>query len=192
MRVEIRNDSVLIDGYVNAVGRDSRPIRGENGERFLEQIVPGTFKRALERASEVNIMLNHERVIGSTKTNLKLMEDSIGLRAICEITDAEVIEKAKEKKLRGWSFGFIELKASEEDTPSGMKRRFVKEMDLREVTIVDDRKTPCYAGTLINTRADGEAEKCETRSQEFDPVYEETKKSCNYDTYKQRIRALEQ
>ena len=40
MRVEIRNDSVLIDGYVNAVGRDSKPIRGENGERFLEQIVP--------------------------------------------------------------------------------------------------------------------------------------------------------
>ena len=192
MRVEIRNDSVLIDGYVNAVGRDSKPIRGENGERFLEQIVPGTFKRALERATEVNIMLNHERVIGSTKTNLKLMEDSIGLRAICEITDAEVVKKAKEKKLRGWSFGFIELKASEEDTPSGMKRRFVEEMDLREVTIVDDRKVPCYAGTLINTRADGEVEKKETRSQGFEAVYEEDKSCCNYDIYKERIRALEQ
>ena len=26
MRIEIRNDSVLIDGYVNAVARDSRPM----------------------------------------------------------------------------------------------------------------------------------------------------------------------
>ena len=191
MRVEIRSDSVLIDGYVNAVGRDSKPIRGENGERFLEQIVPGAFKRALERAAEVTVMLNHERVVGSTKTNLKLMEDSIGLRAICEITDAEVVQKAREKKLRGWSFGFIELKASEEDTSSGMKRRFVEELELREVTIVDDRKTPCYAGTLINTRGDGEAERTETRSQEFEAVYEEKKTPLNYETYKQRINALE-
>ena len=45
MRIEIRNDSVLIDGYVNAVGRDSRPMRDrKTGERFVEQIVPGAFE----------------------------------------------------------------------------------------------------------------------------------------------------
>ncbi|MFW5632863.1 MAG: HK97 family phage prohead protease [Acetivibrio ethanolgignens] len=191
MRIELRSDSVLIDGYVNAVGRDSRPIRGENGERFIEQIVPGAFKRALERAREVKLMLNHDRVIGSTETNLKLIEDSIGLRAICEVTDPETVQKAREKKLRGWSFGFLDLKASEEDTASGMKRRFVEEMELKEVTIVDDRKTPCYAGTSINTRADGEEERLETRSQEFEAIYEEQKAPLNYETYKQRIRALE-
>lgn len=27
MRIEIRADSVLIEGYVNAVARDSRPMR---------------------------------------------------------------------------------------------------------------------------------------------------------------------
>lgn len=191
MRIELRSDSVLIDGYVNAVGRDSRPIKGEGGERFIEQISPGAFERALERAEEVKLMLNHEKIIGSTKTNLKLKEDAIGLRATCEVTDPEVVQKAREKKLKGWSFGFCDLKASEEDTPTGMKRRFVEELILKEVTIVDDRKTPCYAGTSINTRADGREERTETRSMDFDAVYEEKKDPLKYDTYKQRIRALE-
>ena len=34
MRIEIRNDRVLLDGYVNAVARDSRPMLDENGEPF--------------------------------------------------------------------------------------------------------------------------------------------------------------
>ena len=77
--------------------------------------MPGTFQRAIDRADEVKILLNHDysRNLGSTKTNLKLYEDNIGLRAIAEITDAEVIQKAKEGKLRGWSFGFIERAAKE-------------------------------------------------------------------------------
>ena len=46
-QVQLRSDRVIIDGYVNAVGRDSRPIRDtKTGERFVEQIVPGAFKRA--------------------------------------------------------------------------------------------------------------------------------------------------
>lgn len=49
MRIEIRNDSVLLDGYVNAVARDSRPMLDEHGEKFVEQIVPKTFQRALEK-----------------------------------------------------------------------------------------------------------------------------------------------
>lgn len=74
--------------------------------------------------------MNHDysRELGSTKTNLQLFEDNIGLRAIAEITDAEVIEKAKKGELRGWSFGFIERAAKEEDTDSGLKRRFVEDM----------------------------------------------------------------
>ena len=42
MRIEIRNDSVEIDGYVNAVGRDSRPLRDRStGQKYLEQIIIG-------------------------------------------------------------------------------------------------------------------------------------------------------
>ena len=50
MRIELRADSVLIEGYVNAVARDSRPMRDrDTGQRFVEQIVPGAFRRALEQ-----------------------------------------------------------------------------------------------------------------------------------------------
>ena len=46
--IEIRNDSILLNGYVNAIVRDSRPMLDDNGEKFVEQISPKTFQRALE------------------------------------------------------------------------------------------------------------------------------------------------
>ena len=98
--IEIRNDSILLNGYVNAIARDSRPMLDDNGEKFVEQISPKTFQRALEKNDNVLCLLNHEpsRVLGSTKQgNIELFEDNIGLRAICKITDGEVIEKLKKE-----------------------------------------------------------------------------------------------
>ena len=146
------------DAYVNAVGRDSRPIRDKTtGKRFVEQIVPGTFRRALAK-NEVKLLLDHDhsRELGSTETNLTLYEDNIGLRAEAEITDPEVIEKAKNKKLRGWSFGFKERDASEEETKSGLTRRYVEDMILAEVSLIDEKKIPAYEGTSVETRAESE------------------------------------
>ena len=157
MRIEARNDSVLLDGYVNTVARDSKPMLDENGEKFVEQITPKTFQRAIEKNEDILCLLNHEpnRKLGSTKDgNIKLFEDNIGLRAICEITDGEVIEKAKEQRLRGWSFGFEAVKEHEEVASENLKRRFIDEMNLFEVSIIDDKKVPCYVGTSIEIRAD--------------------------------------
>lgn len=169
MRIEIRNDSVLLDGYVNAVARDSRPMLDENGEKFVEQISPKTFQRAVEKNDDILCLLNHEpsRILGSTKDgNIELFEDNIGLRAICKITDSEVIEKAKQNKLRGWSFGFEALKEHVEILGDGFKRRFVDEMNLAEVSIIDERKIPCYVGTSIETRAEKQT-KLEYRGEDF-------------------------
>lgn len=173
------------------MGRDSRPIRDRRGEKFIEQIVPGAFQRAIDRAEEVKILLNHDygRELGSTKTNLQLYEDNIGLRAIAEISDAEVIQKAKEKKLRGWSFGFIEREALEEEAAAGMKRRFVQDMDIREVSIIDDRKMPCYAATSIEMRTDGD-EVMEIRTLETKAVVREPEKQIDYSKYEEKIREL--
>ena len=196
MRIEIRSDSVVIEGYVNAVGRDSRPLRDkQTGNRYVEQIVPGAFRRALTR-NEVKLLLNHEdsRELGSTESNLELCEDSIGLRARAEITDAEVIKKAREKKLRGWSFDFYERDAREETMSTGMKRRFVEDMELAEVSIIDEKKMPCYEGTSIETRAEGKelviSEIMETRA---DYVMEtRKKKEIDYKNYRKRIEELEE
>jgi HK97 family phage prohead protease len=160
MRIELRSENVLIDGYVNAVARDSRMLLDRAGERFVEQIMPGVFTRALEKSDEIFCLLDHQpiRKLGSTKQgNIELYEDNIGLRAICTITDGEVIEKAAAQKLRGWSFGFESLKNRTEDTGNGYYRSFVEDMELLEVSVIDDRLKPCYVGTSIETRADGEA-----------------------------------
>lgn len=197
MRIEVRSDSVLIEGYVNAVARDSRPMRDKKtGKRFVEQIVPGVFKRALKH-NDVDLLLNHDKTrnLGSTKTNLTLYEDSIGLKARAEITDLEVIQKAREKKLRGWSFGFYERDASEEELPNGMNRRYVEDLELLEVSIIDERKLPVYEGTSIETRAEGDVlltpEPLELRA---DYVTEKpiTKNDVDLSKYQNRIKELEE
>lgn len=158
MRIEIRNDSVILDGYVNAVDRESKPIPSVKG-RFIEKIRPGAFKRSLEKRDDVDLLLNHDknRKLGSiSQGNLELFEDNIGLRAICTITDPEVINKAKNKQLRGWSFGFYVEDDKWEAAEDGYERRIVKELDLFEVTIVDDTRNPAYSATSIEMRDDKE------------------------------------
>lgn len=193
MRVEIRNDSVLIDGYVNAVGRDSKPIPYLNG-KFIEQIEPRAFDKALNKTDNVDLLLNHDenRKLGSTKEgNLELFEDNIGLRAICTISDKDVIEKAKKGELRGWSFGFAVDKDRWEDTNKGYQRRYVEDLDLFEVSILDNRKNPAYVGTSIEMREDKEFV-LECRSDEFKAVIVNKSKNnvISFKKYEQEISSL--
>ena len=74
MIIEIREDHVLLDGYVNAVGRDSKTITDRRGG-FVEQVMPGTFTRALGRGNPVELKLNHERVLGSTMDGVLVLEE---------------------------------------------------------------------------------------------------------------------
>ncbi|MBI6058995.1 HK97 family phage prohead protease [Clostridium perfringens] len=191
MRVEIRNNSIIIDGYVNAVARDSRLIPDVKGS-FREQIVPKAFQRALEKAENVDILLNHDknRKLGSTaEGTLELFEDNIGLRAIATITDAEVIEKAKKNELRGWSFGFYSVKDRWEDIEEGIQRRYVEELELTEVSIVDNTKVPAYSATSIETRANEEV-LTETRS--LDSIVKTVDNTNKVDNskYKEEIKSL--
>lgn len=166
MRVEIRNNSVVLDGYVNAVARDSRELPSSRG-RFVEQIMPSVWDKAINKAEDIKLLFNHKesRELGSVKQgNLELFEDNIGLRAICTISDDEVIQKAKENKLTGWSFGFIPRKDEWENFKDGVQRRFIHELDLLEVSILD--KTPAYIGTSIEQRGE-ETVITELRNDEF-------------------------
>lgn len=166
MKINIRADSVEIEGYVNAVERASRPLMSRLG-KFIERICAGAFKRALQRADDVHILLDHnwQRNLGSIKQgNLELEEDAIGLRARATITDPEVIEMAKRGELVGWSFGFKD-RVVENSTVNGMLSRAVKDLDLFEVSIIDRAMVPCYAGTLISTRAVGDEEEIQFRGE---------------------------
>lgn len=159
MRINIRNDSVEIEGYVNSVERLSKPLNSRIG-KFRERIKAGAFRRAIERNDDIHVLLNHDinRDLGSTKQgNLELHEDNIGLRAKATITDADVIEKAKHGDLVGWSFGFQDRDV-EPTEENGMYTRNVKDLDLYEVSILDRSKVPAYDGTIIQARdTDGDA-----------------------------------
>ena len=161
MKIEVRENSVVITGYVNAVERWSKPIRSNlrgKMQRFIEKIKAGVFKTALKRNNKVEVRLNHdpERVLANTQDGTAILEeDNIGLRAEVTITDAEVIEKAKNNKLVGWSFGFYS-NADEVEENGETATRSISDMDLVEVSILDDTKSPAYYGTSIEMRNEGD------------------------------------
>ena len=202
MKVEVRNDKIIIDGYVNAVERESKVLYDTRGE-FIEKIRAGVFQKALERADNVRVLLDHEqdRELADTKSGkAKLYEDNIGLRAIVEIDDSEVIEKAKKNKLRGWSFGFFCNKEDRKTNEDGIEERIVRDLDLLEVSIIDDRKYPAYIGTSIEMR-DDEKKIVEYRNADFDNVEikdepeqlpKEEVEKIDYSEYEERLRKVKE
>lgn len=195
MKIEVRSDCIILDGYVNAVGRDSRVITTPNG-KFVEQIAPGTFKKAIERATNIVLLLNHkkDRKLGSTEEQtVELFEDNIGLRAICTVRDKEVMEKGKQNKLKGWSFGMHVLnEAKMEERAEGVPRRHVTEIELEEISIIDDQMVPVYFGTSVEVRAEEDV-LTETRSTEFVAKVQDDSKvgsHVDYSDYESRIQKL--
>lgn len=169
MKIQVRNDKVIIDGYVNAVERYSKTLCDKNGY-FIERIMPNVFSRAIEKNPSIKVLLDHDydKELANTKDGTAiLVEDNIGLRATVEITDENVISKAKKKLLRGWSFGFYCNEQDEEVGEDGITKRSVKDIDLIEVSIIDDKKIPAYIGTSIEMR-DDKPRLLEYRSEEFD------------------------
>ena len=166
MEIRLKDDSVEITGYVNAIERNSKPLMSRVGQ-FIERICKGAFKKALKRNNDVHILLNHDwnKDLGSTKQgNLELEEDNIGLRVRACITDKDVIQKARNGELVGWSFGFQDREV-ENTIERGMPHRAVKDLDLAEVSILDKRKSPAYDGTLIMAR--DETEEIHFRGEDF-------------------------
>ena len=174
MNIEVRDNSVVISGYVNAVERLSKPITCNlHGKKrtFLEKIKAGVFKKALKKNDDVLVLLNHdkERAIARTSDGSAVLdEDNIGLRAEITITDDEVVQKAREGKLSGWSFGF--MANDDELTEEGSNEvRTLKDIDLVEVSILDDKHSPAYYGTSIEAR-DSEHKMLEVRADMFKEI----------------------
>ena len=209
MQINIREDSVEIDGYVNAVERNSKPLMSRMG-KFIERIKKGAFARALKRNDDIHVLLNHDwtRDLGSTKKgNLELTEDNIGLRAQCTISDKDVIEMAKRGDLVGWSFGFFDRDVKN-GVENGMLTREVNDLDLEEVSILDRSKVPAYDGTLIMARSedsekklfvsesfdsDAQSEQPETREAEPEKeTQQETQQEIDYSKYKAMIAEMKE
>lgn len=153
-------DYYEINGYVNAVGRDSRIIKDEDTP-YIENIYPGTFNKVLKRTANVVVNVNHslDKYVGSLREhNLELYEDSIGCYAKATPKMEEFDKVADVNKLVGWSLEFkpypdaIEY----ETTSKGIQRRIIHDFDLQAVSIIDahaDGK-PYYTGTSIKMRSE--------------------------------------
>ena len=153
MNIIIRADHVHIDGYVNAVERLSKPITERLGT-FRERVSAGTFKKALSRAEDVRILMNHDagHDLGGIKDgNLHLEEDAIGLRAEADIFDQDAINDAKAGNLVGWSFGFYPIE-SRDTMEDGMPIKELHDIELIEVSLLNRDHTPAYDGTLVAVR----------------------------------------
>lgn len=154
LNMEIRNNELTIKGYINAVERDSREIPSPQGT-FVEQVKAGVWTRSLANKKDISLLLNHDytRKLGSvSQGNVTLKEDTIGLHAELRTMDAEVVEKARNNKLVGWSFGFNKNKDSWGKTDAGIARRYLEDIDLVEVSLLDDTRIPAYVGTSIESR----------------------------------------
>lgn len=201
MQVRINGDSVEIEGYVNAIERNSKPLWSRVGQ-FIERICKGAFKKALGRNDDVRLLLNHDwnRDLGGTKDgNLELAEDNIGLHARATITDKDVVEKARNGELVGWSFGFTDRDV-ENTTERDMPTRVVRDLDLYEVSILDRSKRPAYDGTLVSVRSDDSAvyhgavleQEVEMRDEtpEEQPQQKETPAAIDYSKYDKMIQEM--
>lgn len=195
MQIEIRNDSVIIDGYVNAVGRDSRPVMPKSAmfpDKCVEQVVPGAFGKSLDKRPDVDMLLNHNksRKLGSTSSGeLTLREDSIGLRAHAVVTDPEVITKARNGELTGWSFGMYVNGEEKEERAGDIPRRRLTDIDVFEVSLIDRTMQPCYAGTSVECRADGDTVS-ETRTFEDTTEIVDNVTPPDFGEYEKRLAAL--
>ena len=154
MKVEIRADKVVLEGYVNATEKASRIMPSPQG-KFREYVNPGVFERALQKNDNVQLKFNHGKVLGDTRDgSIALHEDTIGLYGVAETADPEIREAAESGKLRGWSFAMSVNKDRWEPGADGIQKRYLEDIDLYEVSLLTI--CPAYIAMSLTEKRDGE------------------------------------
>lgn len=157
MKIEIRADGAHISGYVNVTEKKSRPVMTPYG-KVIEEIEPRAFEKAIERAENITVSVDHDQtnIYASTKEGtLELFEDNIGLHADVLITDPLLIDVAKQGKIKGWSFGMYNIVDTVEVRADDLPLRKITALDLDHLTLVV-KKNPVYSATSVEVRAESE------------------------------------
>lgn len=192
MKIEIRADERHISGYVNATEKQSKPVITPYG-KVVEVIEPKAFERAISRAGDVNVTVDHDdtHIYASTKSGtLTLYEDAIGLHADVIVTDKDLLNLAKKGKIKGWSFGMYNVVDELEQRTDDLPLRKIKDLDLDHITLVVN-KTPVYSATSVEVRAEKEIE-LEERSMETKLEIVQENPVFDYSVYKKRIDKLKE
>lgn len=152
---EETNDSLVVEGYVNETNKWSLPMRSKKGP-FIETIVPGAFKKALKRNTDIHFLAEHDskKILSSTRNNsLTLSEDEKGLKMKATISKTsygkDYYQLIKDGILGNMSFGFRVIKDSWVQNSKGVLERSISDLDLFEVSVVTN---PAYPTSSISAR----------------------------------------
>lgn len=141
----------VLAGYAALYNRPS------DGLPFQEVLAPGAFRSTLAKVKagdhDVLAFTEHDRrnVLGRVSAgNLKLEEDSRGLRFTLELPDTQLARDTRELVrrgiLKGMSFSFSVVKDSWSKAEGGRSRRTVHDLLAFEISIVG---TPAYPSTSV-------------------------------------------
>jgi len=130
------------------------------GGSFTETILPGTFRRSLEGdlldRPDIVALVDHDRsrLLARTRSGtLRLAEDSKGLAFDLDVPDTQtgkdILALAERGDLGGMSFGFLIPEGG--DSWQGRKKRELRQVDLREISVV--QTWPAYDGTIVYARS---------------------------------------
>ena len=149
----VEGDALKIEGYVNAVGRESELLFSPKRKKWFKEIMePGVFKRALENNVDIPMLLEHDfskEIARTSNGTFELTEDNIGLKFKATITDQDLYDSIHNGEINSCSFGFICEDADYEFVNNKEEKRYVKDLQLLEVSLV---KNPAYIGSLVEAR----------------------------------------
>lgn len=188
MKFEIRADGTHILGYVNVPEKKSTPLPLQGYGMVVETIEPKAFQRAIDRSNNIRLTVDHgETTYASTGAGtLKLYEDDIGLYADAIVSDADLIQAAKQNKIVGWSFGFEPVAQkieNQKNSPYPLRR--ILDMNLDHVSLIINQE-PIYTATSWEIRDGCTAKKSTDMYQKYEKRLDKIKKA----GYQNRIDQL--
>ncbi|PFM65837.1 phage major capsid protein [Bacillus cereus] len=138
------SDGLFVRGLVNKTGAWSQTLYDKHGKPFIERVMPNVFTRALQRAKDVKLLLEHDKNVLLARTKdetLKLTETSTGLEMEANLVPSKLSEHIHASIQRGtlsdMSFGMIVLDA-DWTQENGVNKRSITELALYECSIVSD------------------------------------------------------
>lgn len=150
-------DKLNVQGYVNMTGSVSEILTNPvDGKQFRETIMPEVFSNAIEEASRVDFLYQHDKmlVLASTSNqSLSLAEDSKGLFMRATISETswgkDTYQLIQDGIIQGMSFGMIVTDEEWTLCDDGLPLRIITAIQLFEISAV---RNPAYRSSTIEAR----------------------------------------
>ena len=131
----------VIRGHAAVFGVRSQEMRTAKGRRFVEQVRPGAFRRALaDPGSDVRALFNHsaDRLLGRRSAGtLRVWEDGHGLGYEIDPPDTsfarDLAESIRRRDVSGSSFSFATLADDWSEGEGGVAVRSLVEVRVHDV-----------------------------------------------------------